>query len=299
VDTPAWQEHVLCRGDVDLAWYEAGRGPTVVWINGGPGDDHRYLRPVAAPLADRFRCVLYDQRGCGRSRLVQGHPDEATLDARRFVDDLEALRRRLGEERVALVGHSWGATLALLYGVAHPDRVAALALVGLGPLDEAMDAVAVANLDKPLSAAERAERAGLPVVCARARAAGDTAGLRAARRRLMALVTRAWFASPEAAERFLDDYLALEPTDRTVNRLVMRSYRRLRPGLDYGRIAAPVLLLYGYQDFEPITQAYTLRERMLRASTRIALLNACGHVPWLEQPESFYRELGAFLAAAL
>lgn len=297
MDKQAWREHGLPLADLDLAWYETGSGPTVVWINGGPGDDHRYLRPVAAPLTDRYRCVLYDQRGCGRSRL--GHPDEATLDARCFVDDLEALRRGLGEDRLALVGHSWGTTLALLYGVAHPDRVAALALVGLGPLDDEMDAVAAANIDKPLLAAERAERASLPAVCDRARAVGDAAGLRAARRRLMALVTRAWFAAPEAAERFLDDYFALDPTDRLVNRLVMQSYRRMRPGLDYGRIATPVLLAYGYQDFEPITQAYTLRERMPDAATRIVLLNECGHVPWLEQPGPFYHELGAFLASAL
>lgn len=63
-----------------------------------------------------------------------------------------------------------------------------------------------------------------------------------------------------AAERSLDDYLALEPMDQLVNRLVMQSYRRLRPELNYGRITAPVLIVYGYQDFEPITQAYTLRK---------------------------------------
>ena len=58
--------------------------------------------------------------------------------------------------------------------------------------------------------------------------------------------------------------------------------------------AAPTLVLYGYQDFEPITQAYLLRERLPQAE--LVFLNECGHVPWFEQPGEFYRVLGVFLA---
>jgi proline iminopeptidase len=153
---PTWREHVLPIPDGTLAWYDAGAGPTVVWINGGPGDDHHYLRTVAAPFTARLRCVLYDQRGCGGSRLER--LDAATLDVARFVADLEALRDALGEERLRLVGHSWGATLALLYAAAHPECTERVALVGMGPTDDEMDAVAAANLLKPLSAAERVRR---------------------------------------------------------------------------------------------------------------------------------------------
>lgn len=56
---------------------------------------------------------------------------------------------------------------------------------------------------------------------------------------------------------------------------------------------APTLVLYGYQDFEPITQAYMLKEWIPQA--RLAFLNECGHYPRLEQPEAFYAEVGAFL----
>jgi pimeloyl-ACP methyl ester carboxylesterase len=59
-------------------------------------------------------------------------------------------------------------------------------------------------------------------------------------------------------------------------------------------IAAPTLVLYGYQDFEPITQAYVIREHMPQAE--LAFINECGHVPWWEQPDEFYRVLGEFLA---
>lgn len=292
-----WRAHTLSLDDLDLAWYEAGAGPTVVWLNGGPGDDHQYLRPVAAPLTSHLRCVLYDQRGCGRSLLAR--EDEETVSVPHFIADLDALRQALGQEKVALVGHSWGATLALLYAAAHPEHVKALALVGLGPLDDAMDAVARVNRLKGVTAAERDELAALPARRARLQKEGDHAGVQQVRRRQMALGTRAWFASPSAADRFLDDYMALPGPNDVVHRLVNASYRRTRPALDYSPIAAPVLIPYGYQDFEPITQAYTLRDHMPRADTRIVFLNECGHVPWLEGRDDFYHEIASFLTAVV
>jgi len=291
MDGLTWQEHILPTADLDIAWYEVGNGPTVVFLNGGPGDSHRYLRPVVAPLADRFHCVLYDQRGCGRSRL--DHPDESALRVHRFVDDLEALRRCLGQERLALVGHSWGATLALVYAIAHPDHVERVALLSMGPIDDEMDTVAEANILKPLSAVERDELATLRAELPRAARAGDEERVRVLREREASLSMRAWFASPAALEGFLVAYRTEDPTNRRVNRLAWASYRDVRAGLAYERVTAPVLILYGYQDFEPITQAFALRERLPRA--RVRFLNQCGHEPWLEQPQQFYRELWAFL----
>jgi proline iminopeptidase len=209
------------------------------------------------------------------------------------VDDLEALRLHLGLERLALVGHSWGATLALVYAVAHPGQVDRLVLVGMGPISDEMDAVAAASRIKPLSAAERDEGEHLRLQIQRARAAGDDIQVQALRAQEAPLRFRAWFASPEAWQRFLTDYLAEDPPNHYVNEVVWASYRRLRGGLRYARVTEPVLIVYGYQDFEPITQAYMLREQMPQA--QLCFLNTCGHVPWLEQPEPFYSALRAFL----
>ena len=59
--------------------------------------------------------------------------------------------------------------------------------------------------------------------------------------------------------------------------------------------AGPLLIVYGYQDFEPITRAYLPRDRLPHA--RASLLNECGHHPWLEQPEAFFEQLVRFLHA--
>jgi proline iminopeptidase len=105
----------------ELHYRVLGSGPdTVVVLHGGPGAGMGTVLPAWRPLADRFTLVFYDQRGGGRSTLPA---DTALLDARYFVEDLEAVRRHFGLERLKLVTHSFGSVLAASYAKRHPDRV--------------------------------------------------------------------------------------------------------------------------------------------------------------------------------
>ncbi len=102
-------------------------GVPVVFLHGGPGAGcapvhRRFFNPK------RYRAVLYDQRGAGRSTPVADIEDNTT---RHLIDDLERLRRHLGIERWLMFGGSWGATLALAYAQAHPGRCAGLILRGI------------------------------------------------------------------------------------------------------------------------------------------------------------------------
>mgnify|MGYP006293477737 CR=1 FL=1 len=103
----------------------AAPGDTVVVLHAGWGADHSYLCPAVTPLADQYRFVLYDQRGSLRSPA----PD-STLSLQRFVADVEALRRELGQDRLTLFAHSMGARLAYTYLKRHPEHVRRLALAG-------------------------------------------------------------------------------------------------------------------------------------------------------------------------
>jgi len=115
---------------------ECGRpdGLPVVFLHGGPGggivERHRCFFDPA-----RYRIVLIDQRGAGRSTPAGETRDNTTAH---LVADLECLRRHLGIERWIVFGGSWGSTLALAYAQAHPDVVRALVLRGLflGSQDE-------------------------------------------------------------------------------------------------------------------------------------------------------------------
>lgn len=103
------------------------QGVPVLVLHGGPGGGcspamRRYFDP------EHYRVVLFDQRGCGRSRPHASVEANTTWD---LIGDIETIRQALGIERFILFGGSWGATLALIYAISHPSRVTALALRGV------------------------------------------------------------------------------------------------------------------------------------------------------------------------
>lgn len=112
-----------------MYWEQCGnpRGEPVLFLHGGPGAG-------AAPAHRRFfdpahyRIVIYDQRGAGRSTPLGELQDNTTPH---LVSDIEALRRHLGIERWLVFGGSWGSTLALAYGEAHPERCSGFILRGI------------------------------------------------------------------------------------------------------------------------------------------------------------------------
>lgn len=101
-----------------------GAGDPAIVLHGGWGAEHSYLVEVFEPLADRFRFVLYDQRGSLRSAA----PD-STLRIEALVSDLEHLRISLGRERVVLIGHSMGNALIYAYLSRYPQHVKGVVLL--------------------------------------------------------------------------------------------------------------------------------------------------------------------------
>ena len=102
-------------------------GLPAVFVHGGPGggctpDNRRFFDPA------RYRIVLFDQRGCGRSRP---HAELTDNTSGKLVADMERIRETLGIDRWLVFGGSWGSTLSLLYAETHPERVRALVLRGI------------------------------------------------------------------------------------------------------------------------------------------------------------------------
>jgi proline iminopeptidase len=112
-----------------LYYEESGRpdGIPVVILHGGPGGgSNPAMRRFHDP--SRFRIILFDQRGCGRSTPYASLAANTTWD---LVADIERLRRHLGIDRWHVVGGSWGSTLALAYAESHPASVTSLLLRGI------------------------------------------------------------------------------------------------------------------------------------------------------------------------
>lgn len=102
-------------------------GLPVVFVHGGPGggctaDNRRYFDPA------RYRIILFDQRGCGRS---SPHAELHGNTTQALVADMEQIRETLGIDRWLVFGGSWGSTLSLVYAETHPERVLGLVLRGI------------------------------------------------------------------------------------------------------------------------------------------------------------------------
>ena len=121
-ETVPMSESISAEDGCRLWAQRSGDGQPLVLCHGGPGlwDMFETLTPLLAQMAT---VVRWDQRGCGRSQR------RGPYTLARFIADLDTVRDRLGGPGVSLLGHSWGATLALLYTLRHPDRVSKLIYV--------------------------------------------------------------------------------------------------------------------------------------------------------------------------
>jgi proline iminopeptidase len=126
---------VLDVGDGHEIYWEVRGNPSgkpAVALHGGPGSG---CAPWWADFfdLDAYRVLLFDQRGCGRSRP---HTLAANT-TQHLIADIERLREHLGVERWLVLGGSWGSTLGLAYAQAHPDRVTELVLFAVGTTSRA------------------------------------------------------------------------------------------------------------------------------------------------------------------
>ncbi|MFF4402599.1 alpha/beta fold hydrolase [Streptomyces sp. NPDC001480] len=260
-----------------------GGGAPLVLCHGGPGLWDMF-GDVAGLLADTTPVVRWDQRGCGRSQRCAG-----PWTTERFVADLDAVRRHFGLDRMALLGHSWGAQLALSYALAHPERVSALVYVsgtGIGP-DADWHPAYTANFRARLG--ESSER------LARWRELTDRPGRTEAEDRELAVLQ--WSVefedrdhAPHHAGRMADPWFAVNTDcNKALNEERKRTWGTRELFTACEALDVPVTIVDGARDIRPRTAVDSL-ERALPRVRRVVLPEA-GHLPWVEDPEGFREAL--------
>ncbi|TCC45180.1 alpha/beta hydrolase [Kribbella capetownensis] len=246
--------------------------PPVVILHGGPGlwDDYAVLAEMLDDLTVVHR---FDQRGCGRSG-----PSELQ-SVRRTAQDIDELREYFGHERIVVLGHSFGATLALAYAGWHGDRTAGVVYVG---------GVGIGDWRTP----ERAERARrmTPAQVARLDELGEKRG-RTAEEELEFRVL-AWFpdyADQSMAMTWARRSAAVElPINFAANRELGQDVSRWPEGYLAGLAAglsAPVTFVHGAGDPRSVVNVRDLASHTPRHTFH--LIPDAGHSPWLERPELF------------
>jgi proline iminopeptidase len=277
----------VARG-VRLFVQEDGGGTPVIVIHGGPGLDARSIAPDLEPLSEHHRVIFYDQRGSGRSTLSRG------VTADMMVRDLDALRRRLGLARVALLGHSWGGGLAALYAVAHPSSVSRLVLVDPMPLRAATLDVMEQNLLSRLTT-EEGERLRR-VMHARLTAATEEDDVSSCRE-YWAILLKAYYADPAAAARSRGEACAGSgaalASGLRVNASVFASLAAFDLTARMSRLRMPTLIIHGDADPLPVESASEWATTV--GGARLLVLPDSGHAPFVEQPDLFFRAVDRFL----
>lgn len=127
---PAYEDGMLDVGDGHVMYWRAQGpkdAPVMLIVHGGPGGAMN-LKWADVLDASKWRMVFFDQRGCGKSTPFGKLEHNGTNE---LIGDMEKLRAALGIEKWALFGGSWGTTLALSYGVTHPERCLGFLLRGI------------------------------------------------------------------------------------------------------------------------------------------------------------------------
>jgi proline iminopeptidase len=293
--------------DVELHHFARGVGRNVLVVHGGPGRPMEDRVAGFEPLLDRYRFIYYDQRGCGRStRPIDRFASanyygnmqllEKTLGLGAQIADIERVRRILGEEKLVLVGHSFGGFLAALYAAEFPDRVAALVLVApAGVLVMPAEGGGLfGEVEKLLPPEMQKEYA------AYLKSYFDFGGIfRRSEAELASQYTRfgKYYRIAARAKGFS------MPEEGEANAgggwMVTAMYFSMGRRHDYRaalkKATAPVLVLHGENDIQPERVSRMYSDCFPNSTFRV--IRNAGHFPYHDQPAAFAQAVGEFLGA--
>ncbi len=274
-------------------WYEImgerdAEGTPLLVLHGGPGGTSCWAQ-VLAPLGDERPVLRYDQLGSGRS----GRPKDETLwNPDRFVEELHALRRRLGLSEMHLLGHSWGATLAAYYVLQKGDE-GILSLTLSSPLISTPKWIADANL----------LRAQLPADVQRVLDENEAAGTTDSAAYLAA--TEEFYARHVTRGAAVEDYGCPDAPGNSViyNQMwgptefyATGSLRDFDLSARLGEIGAPTLFLTGeFDEARPETVAEFARAV---PGARFVMIPGVGHASASRAPDLYRRIMRDFMREA-
>ena len=279
----------------NLATYSVGVGRPVIFLHGGPGDTHYYMRRMAEPLTSKFQCIFFDQRGTGLSQILNRTAEDFTLDL--LVKDLVCIKDYYRAENATLVGHSWGAMYALFASLKFSSAFPRVALLNMGPLDDEMGAAASQNLLDAILPNEKEKWTSLRKARNVAREEGRLVDVEAADKELMYLRVKSWVFNPDLREIFLQEYFQDPPPDREVNKWIWEAIQGWFSWDMLPSAKSDFWVCVGANDSVPVEQANRLVR--LAPNSCMTVFENCGHIPWLEYSERFYAELTDFLNVSI
>ncbi|MFE8991670.1 alpha/beta fold hydrolase [Streptomyces collinus] len=266
-----------------LTYHLRGEGQPLVVLPGGPMRASAYLGNLGGLDAHR-QLVLLDLRGTGESEVPT---DPGTYRCDRLVDDVEALRLQLGRERIDVLAHSAGGSLAMLYAARHPQRLGRLALITATPWALGMPATA---RDRLTAARRRASEPwfadAFPPFEAWLEGKGDFDPV------FLPFFYGRW---DDTARAHADREEAETNDDAAEVYGADGAYEPDATRKALARVRTPVLLLAGGVDGGPSPELARQAAQAFPAA-EFAVQPGAGHYPWLDDPDRFVRRVAGFFA---
>lgn len=267
-------KHPIASVDTSgLYHYEEGSGMPIIVIHGGPGLGSSYIAPHLKDLAKTHKVIYYDQRNSGQSPL---DTDSTSISLSRFVDDIDLIRKSYGEDKVAILAHSWGGLLGMKYALQYPDRVSHLILMSSNAADQTLNDQANRRLANQMSADDIEAR----IKIMRTEAFKNQNPH--AYEELMSIGF-----SYQFGDRNLVDNLALHlPVDFGKKSQHLGHLHEDLTNYNFTEslkeLKAPTLLLYGLKD--PLTPFALNSLSKVIPNYKIQAIDDAGHFPFIEKP---------------
>jgi len=261
-----------------------GKGEPLLIVHGGPGMNHSYFMPHLDALSKKFKIVLYDQRASGKSAI----PSTDSISLKFFVDDIEAIRKYLGVDKLNILGHSWGVIPAVEYGIRYPLNTKSLILCNPVPLNREFDHQMAVNQKSKLTKQDSTDRATL--FASPEFKSGNTQ----AYKKLLLLSFRHSFYS---ASNYKKLHYEMPENYPQASRAL---FTGLTPDLKtydyYEAVKAfsfPVLIIHGQVDAIPLSAVTRMQSSISNASLEV--YQKSGHFVFIDEPKKFKSSVQKFL----
>ena len=249
-------------------------GETIVLLSGGPGLNPYYLEPLYNELKKKYRCILLHQRGTGKSILNE--INEESINVQKYIDDLNGLYKKLGNEKLILVGHSWGGMLSFSYAANEPDKIKKVILLNTGGVSDEFYKWFGSNINMRLYPEDiklRIEQ-------------------NENNRETLIAIWPGYFFDREIALKTRPPLDYKFRNQKGVNPLASGDWRK-RTNDRVSKLknyTGPVDLITGRQD--PVGESVVYEAKSILPQLNFTFIEKCGHFPWIEgekQSAIFYK----------
>lgn len=279
-------KNFVTSDSIKLYYQIEGEGEPLFLISMGPGYAPDYLFQVSDSLKSNFKVILLHQRGTGLSKMDSIRTSNMNIE--RCLQDIDELRIELGYNKISLMGNSFGGLLTMYYSVNYPNRIKSIIMAGSAGIDLEFTKYFRANILSRLSIMEVKE------IERWSDSIRSNRNVKKANTEMMKVTVPAYFFNKTYSANFFNQI-----TEDTYNHLVsdylwmdlMKNGYDLKP--KFKEFSQNALIIIGRQDIVGESTAYKMNDNI--PNSELLIIEECGHMPWIEQPNIFYKEVRDFL----